>query len=333
MSNDEPAVETMRVKKGARPWSGFFLGLILGIAVAVVLQQAGIWPLDRLLLFGSAGLFGLAGILIGGAGREKVSAFSSILPLILAVALLAFGATGLTAVNENGELNGGCAVEATSDVDTTQVTDSSRRDPFDIDPEGSLSWVATSPGPIMDNVWEIYVDVGGFSVPVAGNDEPDPNTEGNQENSGEVTDVSSYVEEVTDFTGVELRGVFLVGGQIEGDGGACDGFGFVRLTADPLGTLIAQIAAGVGVLALLGLLIVAFNRTREAEVVVDDRFDEDDSYAEVGGGAAGAAGSRIAEEGQADTASGIGAHERKDHTDDNVSDGEHGEGEGVRDDM
>ena len=50
------SAETTRVRREARPWSGFFLGLLLRLAVAVVLQQAGFWPLDRLLLFGSAGL-------------------------------------------------------------------------------------------------------------------------------------------------------------------------------------------------------------------------------------------------------------------------------------
>ena len=106
----EGTVQTVRVKKSARPWSGFFLGLVLGIAIAVVLQQAGVWPVDRLLLFGSAGLFALIGIIISGAGRERVGAFSSVVPLVLAVALIGFGATGLGSINENGQLNGGCTV-------------------------------------------------------------------------------------------------------------------------------------------------------------------------------------------------------------------------------
>lgn len=322
MSNEEQAVETTRVKKGARPWSGFFLGLILGIALAIVLQQAGIWPLDRLLVFGSAGVFALIGILIGGAGRERVGAFSSIVPLVLAVALIAYGATGLTSVNESGELNGGCTVQATSDVDSTVVTDTSRQDPFEVDPNGSLSWVATSPGPITNHLWEIYVDIGGFPVTVADNDEPEPNTSGDQENTGEVADVSSYVDEISDLAGVELTGVFLVGGDIEGDGGACDGFAFVRLTADPLTTIISQIAAAIGLLALIGLLILAFNRTREAEVVVEDELGDDDSYAEVGGVAAGAgaADTMSAGEDEIVPTTAPGAHERRDDVVEDVVD-------------
>jgi hypothetical protein len=287
---DQEAIEPTRVTKAARPWSGFFLGLIFGLALAIVLQQAGAWPLDRLLLFGAAGLFGLIGILLAGAGRERVGAFSSILPLILAVALIAFGATGLASLNELGELNGGCTVDAASDLDTTVVTDTSRQDPFDIDPNGGLSWVATSPAPIMDHLWNIYVDVGGFLVPIAGNEAPDPNSDGDQENIGDVADVSGYVQDVSDYTGLELGGAFIVGGDIEGSGGACDGFGFVRLTADPFATLIAQIAAGIALVTLIGLLVLAFNRTREAEMVHDDEAVDDTSYAGVGGAPGTAAG-------------------------------------------
>jgi hypothetical protein len=287
MGNDQGHAETVRVRKQARPWSGFFLGLLLGLAVAVLLQQAGVWPLDRLLLYGSAGVFALIGILMGGAGRERAGAFASVVPLVLAVALIGWGATGIAEVNETGQINGGCAVQAESSLDSTTVTDTSRQDPFQVDPEGSLSWSATSPAPVTNHLWEIYVDIGGFPLVVASNDEPEPNTDEDTENTGEVADISAYIAEVSDFTGFELDGVFEVGGGIEGEGGACDGFGFVELTADPLTTLLSQIAAGVGLLALIGLLVLAFNRTRDAGVVpeqpvVDDEVpsDEfDESYA------------------------------------------------------
>lgn len=282
MGTEEANVATVIVKKEARPWSGFFLGLLLGLAVAAILQQAGIWPLDRLLLFGSAGLFALIGILLSGVGRERVGAFSSIVPLVLAVALIGWGATGLAEVNESGELNGGCTVEAASDADATVVTDTSRQDPFQVDPEGGLSWVATSPAPITNHFWEIYVDIGGFPVVVADNDEAEPNLDDDTENTGDVADISAYIAQVSDVAGVELDGVFEVGGDIEGEGGACDGFGFVELTAEPLTTLISQIAAGVGLLALIGLFVLAFNRTREADVVPEQAFVEYDDYPEGG---------------------------------------------------
>jgi hypothetical protein len=281
LGNDQGYAATVRVKKQARPWSGFFLGLLLGLAIAVLLQQAGVWPLDRLLLFGSAGVFALIGILMGEAGRERAGAFSSLVPLVLAVALIGWGATGIAEINESGQINGGCAVQAESSVDSTTVTDTSRQDPFLVDPDGSLSWSATSPAPITNHLWEIYVDIGGFPLVIASNDEPEPNTDGDTENDGDVADVSAYVAEVSDYTGLELDGVFEVGGSIEGEGGACDGFGFVELTADPLTTLVSQIAAGVGLLALISLLVLAFSRTREAAVIPEQVVVDDDLATEV----------------------------------------------------
>jgi hypothetical protein len=239
--------------------------MLLGISLAVILQQAGVWPLDRLLLFGFAGLFGLIGILITGWGRESVSGFSSVVPLVLAVAMIGWGATGLTQLDEHGELNGGCTVEAQSDVDSTIMTDTTRQDPFEVDPEGGLTWSATSPEPITDHTWEIWVDVGGFQIVVA--DGSDSNADENLENSGDVPDISVYVEEVTSISGQQIRGVVEVGGDIEGDGGACDGFAFVRLTADFFDTLISRIAAVLALISLIALITIAARRTRMADVV------------------------------------------------------------------
>ncbi|HEY6628681.1 MAG TPA: hypothetical protein VI193_06850 [Acidimicrobiia bacterium] len=257
--------EKVKVQTRARPWSGLLLGMLLGISLAVILQQAGVWPLDRLLLFGFAGLFGLIGILLTGWGRESASGFSSVVPLVLAVAMVGWGATGLTQLDEHGELNGGCTVEAQSDVDSTIMTDTTRQEPFEVDPEGGLSWSATSPAPITDHTWEIWVDVGGFQVVVA--EGSDSNADQNLENSGDVPDISVYVEEVTSISGQQIRGVVEVGGSIDGDGGACDGFAFVRLTADFFDTLISRIAAALALISLIALITITARRTRMADVV------------------------------------------------------------------
>jgi hypothetical protein len=267
MGNEQVATQTVRIQKSARPWVGFLLGALLGLSVAVILQQAGVWPLDRLALFGWTGLLALIGIFLASAGRDRVGPFNTILPLVLAVGLLGWGATGIAEIDESGEINGGCTVEATSSLDSTVVTDTSRRDPFLIDPDGAMSWVATSPGPITNHFWEIYVEVGGFPVVVADNEEAEPNLDGDTENTGEVADLSAYIAEVSGATGLELDGVLEVGGNIEGEGGACDGFGFVELTAAPLSTLVSQIAVGVGLLALIALLMMTFSRYRDVHVV------------------------------------------------------------------
>ncbi len=249
--------------KDARPWTGFFVGLLLGIAVAVILQQAGVWPLDQLLLFGLAGIFGLIGILLGRLGRESIGAFSSYVPLVLAFALIAYGALGLADLNEVGELNGGCRVQAQSDVDSTMVTDTSRGDPFDIDPDGGLDWAAMSPGAIMDHTWKIHVQVGGFNVPIASGG--DPNEGGSTINEDQIDDLTSYIQTVTFATGQELRGTFIVGGDISVQSGVvCDGFGFVRLTSDnPFESLVSKIATGLALLALLILLTLLLRRSKD----------------------------------------------------------------------
>jgi hypothetical protein len=46
-----------------RPVLGAFGGLLLGIGVAVLIQQYGLWPLDPLLAYGMPALFLLLGVL------------------------------------------------------------------------------------------------------------------------------------------------------------------------------------------------------------------------------------------------------------------------------
>jgi hypothetical protein len=205
---------------------------------------------------------------MSGWGRERASAFSFLFPMVLAVGLIAWGATGIADLDERGELNGGCTVEAQSDVDSTIMTDTSRGEPFEIDPDGGLSWHATAPAPIMNHTWEIWVDVGGFPIVIA--DGAEENSAGDTENSGEVDDINAYVDEVSDISGQVIRGVFEVGGEISGEGGECDGFAFVTLTADPFSTTVSRIAAVIGLISLISLIVLASRRTRLADVVPDD---------------------------------------------------------------
>lgn len=247
-----------------RPMTGTLLGLVVGFAIAVLLQQHGIWPLDKLAVFllpAITGLLGMAATTVGRAG-EPWSA-NTVIALVLTLGMAAWGLTGLVEIGESGRLDGGCRVEASSDVDDTVVTDTSRGNPFEIDPDGGLSWDARSPGPIMDHTWEIWVDIGGFPVPVESGG--DPNTAGDQSNEGDVPDVTGYAED-REIPIDELRGVFEVGGDIEGEGGECDGFAFVELSSEPLETTTAKIALAILVLAVAGLVVAALTG-REVEPV------------------------------------------------------------------
>jgi hypothetical protein len=176
--------------------------------------------------------------------------------LILLIPPVAYGVTGIGEIGSSGELNGGCAVDAASDVDTTIVTDTSRSSPFDIDPDGGLSWLASSPGPITDHEWEIWVVIGGFEYVVA--DGAEENSDLTTTNEGDEPDVRAYVEDLGFRAGDQIQGVYEVGGFIDGEGGACDGFGFVRIEGPFLGTIASWVALVVALIALGIFSLIAF---------------------------------------------------------------------------
>jgi hypothetical protein len=235
-----------------RPLSGALLGLVLGLAIAVVLQQLGIWPLDRVAVFLLPAFFGLLGILLVSLGRVG-STGTLIVALVITIPLAVWGALGLGDLGETGQLNGGCTVNATSDIDSTTVTDTTRGDPFRIEPQGGLNWAATSPS-VFDNYrWEIWTEVGGFKYTLAAESDQN-NDSGSQTNRGDVSNVTEYGNS-RNVAMDQISGVIIIGGDAAD---ACDGFGFVSLEADPFSTLISQIALAIAVLAVIVLLLVIF---------------------------------------------------------------------------
>lgn len=243
-----------------KPLSGAIWGLILGIAIAVILQQQGIWPLDKITVFLLPGAVGLIGVIITSVGRGG-GAVALTIAVVVTGAATAYGATGIGEINEQGQLNGGCTVEATSAVDSTTVDDTSKRDPFVIDPTKGLSWKAHSPSVFDDYPWRMYVEVGGGQITLD-QEASENNDEGDQDNEDSIPNVQAYGES----RGVpmsQLRGVFKVGGFAS----VCNGFGFVKFLAEPLETIIAKVAAALALLALIMLLRAALmGRGGEAAV-------------------------------------------------------------------
>ena len=294
----EHQVSTVKVAR-ARPITAVFLGLVAGLALAVILQQGGVWPLDKLTVFLLPGLVALIFILIARVGR-KASPVALTLALLLLITPIAYGLTGIGEIDEMGQINGGCTVEASSNVDTTVVTDTSRSNPFVVEPEGPLSWESTSPGPITDHVWEIYVVVGGFNWVVASG--ADANSDMDTVNEGDEPSLEGYVEQLTGQTGSQIRGVYEVGGFIDGTGGACDGFGFVKIDGSFFGTIISWVALAVLLLSLIIFFLIAFTgRTRPVEEVTDDFSDTDGDLASVGAAESAGAGATAAAAGAAAT--------------------------------
>ena len=228
-----------------RTLSGAIWGLVLGVAVAVVLQQQGIWPLDKITVFLLPGAIGLIVIVITRIGRSGGTA-TLVVAVVITGAATAYGATGIGDINQFGRLEGGCTVTATSAVDSiSSPADTSRSRPFVIDPQGGLSWRATSPSVFDDYPWEIWVELGGSAVPIDG-ELSQNNDAGDTENSGNVANAEEYGES-RGIPVSQLRGVFMVGGFAS----VCDGFGFVTLEAELLETIIAKVAAAIALLALI----------------------------------------------------------------------------------
>jgi hypothetical protein len=243
-----------------RPLTGAILGYLLGLAIAVVLQQQGVWPLDQVTVFLIPAVTGVIGMLLLSLGREG-STVTYVISLILLIPALVWGALGLADTNESGVLNGGCMVTADTSVpDVTTVTDTSKQDPFQIDPEGSLTWAAASPFIFMDYDWEMWTDIGGF--PVVFDSGHELNEAGSPANGDTISNVADYASssgvDITNFTGA-----FKVGGNAAE---TCDGFGFVVLLADGL-TLPSMIAGALAIILLIILIILVFTG-RGTEAVV-----------------------------------------------------------------
>jgi len=285
----------VRIARG-RPLTGTILGILIGLAVAILLQQQGVWPLDKITVFLLPAAIGVVGLVIMTVKRAGATG-PLVISLIILIPMAAWGATGLTTINEVGVLNGGCQVQAQTSVpDTTNVTDTSKQDPFLIDPHGSLVWGATSPVAFDDYPWEIWVAIGGAQITLD-SEESENNDGGSQINGGDVPNVEAYAaERGIDIS--QLRGVYKVGGDAAN---TCDGFGFVKLIADPLETIIAKIAAAAAVLLTILLLIIAFTGRQRPVAVPNGGSGPDGSNGDLAdidgdwipdafvGGAAGAA--------------------------------------------
>lgn len=255
-----------------RPLTGTILGVLIGVALAVILARQGIWPMDQLTLFLMPAVIGLAAMGLLTVGREGGNT-TLVVSLVILIPMLVWGALGLGELDESGRLDGGCAVTATSSVDTTTVLDTSRGDPFVIDPDGGLEWTATSPSVFTDYEWEINVVLGGIPVPL--DSDRESNEEGDQSNDGVVESVAAYADE----RGVDVdlvTGVYEVGGFAD----TCDGVAFVEISGegiDPV-TLGALILA---VILLIVLIVLTFTgrdvvaETRRRTVIVEEPPRED----------------------------------------------------------
>jgi hypothetical protein len=271
-----------------KPFTGTILGVLMGVAIASFLARQGIWPADQLTLFFVPAVLGFVGLAMLSAGRPSKGTATLVISLLVLVPMLVWGALGFLKLSGNGELNGGCMVSATSDLDSTTVTDTSRGDPFEIDPDGGLTWSATSPEAFMDYDWELHAVFGGIPISIESGHEA--NEAGDTENGGDVDDVRAYAAD----RGIDLDlyvGVYEVGGSAA----TCDGFAFVRIVGDGMDTiaLISLIAAITFFVILIVLTFVGRGAGATSETVVAESgamgvTDGPDTAGETGPGQGGA---------------------------------------------
>jgi hypothetical protein len=248
--------------------SGTIVGILIGVTVAELLSRHGVWPIDQITAFLLPAITGLAGLLLLTMGREGTYT-TTIISLIVLVPMLVWGALGIADVNENGELNGSCSVTATSDLDSTTVTDTSRGDPFQIAESGSLAWASTSPEVFQDYEWRIDVVLGGFALPVASGTEP--NEAGDLENGNDVADIGAYAAE----RGINL-GLYAGVYEVRGSAATCDGFGFVRVVSDGL-DVVALISWGILALLLVIMGTLFFPGRRMGRTASDAAIERSET--------------------------------------------------------
>jgi hypothetical protein len=234
-----------------KPLTGVILGAVAGIFVVIVIQQAGAWPLDRMLTFGAMAVMAAIGfVLTKGMQRPTVVKVISITIIVVFGGLAGLGAAE---AGESGFIEGGCTAQAVSDIDSIDSpAQTSKSDPFDIDPQGMLAWAATSPNPITNHTWQITVDVAG--IPYVAADGGGPNDGESQQEVGE-RNLQEDADQIESILGTSnIGGIYEVSGYIDGDGGRCEGLGFVRIGDG--GWFEGPIALGATAISVVVVIII-----------------------------------------------------------------------------
>ena len=239
------------MKAPGKPITGVILGAVAGIFIVIVIQQAGAWPLDRMLTFGTMAVMAIIGFILTKGMQGAVAV--KVIAITIIVVFVGLAGLGATEAGESGYIDGGCTARAVSDIDAIDSpAQTSKSDPFDVDPQGMLAWAATSPNPILNHNWQIVVDVAGFGyVPARGGS---PNDGESQQEVGE-RDLSEDAEAIEGILGTSnIGGIYEVSGFIEGDGGLCTGRGFVRIGDG--GWFEGPIALGATIVTIVIIIII-----------------------------------------------------------------------------
>ena len=233
-----------------KPVLGAVLGAVLGVIAVLILQQGAVVLPTRLVVFGILGIAMSGGSLLLTVAyrRRLVVAIHS-----LAALMVVFALTGIPAMTARGDFSGPCTVSATSSFpDDGNPAGTSARDPFDIDPTGTLDWRVALPEPYATWSGTIGTTIAGFRVPVWTQSFDNTGLEASREGS---EDVTADLREVEDISGLTLTGVYEVYAHVDVPGGACEADMYVRIS--PTNLFSGPILQGLWTCAAILALIVA----------------------------------------------------------------------------
>lgn len=214
-----------------RPLIGALLGATTGLVVVVLLAVLGVAPPDQLVLFG---IVGVLTFLVAWMLTQRVALARTrfIVVAVIAALLTGFGLAGIPQFAGGGSIDGGCTAQGSSSLEPPWVTPegTSAMNPFDVAPDDTVAWEATSGGAVITDWTSAFgVNIGGFFVEFwSGESE---NADEDTEWSGE-EDVASIVNDVEGASGIAVSGVVLLQGSFSGEGGECSGAAYVRVAPE-----------------------------------------------------------------------------------------------------
>lgn len=229
-----------------RPILGTGSGLLIGLGLGLLGQQFGLWPPDALALVVVPSALALAGNAWGRwapVGRRRwwkaqptwpANTATTIMALLLAVGIASEWRTP-----PSGSLSPECSLLASSGRDTTTVNDTSRTNPFAIDPGGTLvldSVMERAPG---EGAWHIWLEIAGLRIPVASR------TARFRATAAVVVDLQREIDRYLVDRRLLPTGLWVVAGTLEGTDLSCWGRAYVRVLGSPFSTVFGFLTIGL----------------------------------------------------------------------------------------
>lgn len=237
-----------------RPVLGGALGALAAVLVITILQQGGILPAERLVVFGILGL-GVVGGAFALASIRTLRLTPEGRPFAIvqyvAAASLAVGLTGIPSFLGHGELTGGCTLEVSSTGVWTTPEMTSPLNPVVIAPDHSVLWQVETPEAFPYWEGDVAVNLGGFTVTLWTQSHENPNF---LTSWAGTEDAPADLESVRDETGLTLRGVYHVQGRMRAREGWCVADVYVVIPPSTIfsSPILAWSWAGLGAVLAVG---------------------------------------------------------------------------------